>query len=538
MTEDRNNLPELPTGWVYASLEEISENIVDCPHSTPKFASEGKYCIDTTCIKPGEIVFDKARFVSLETYHERTKRLIPKAGDILFSREGTIGTAVVVPENIELCLGQRMMMFRAASCIIPTYYIWALISPVFENQWKPKVIGTTSPHVNIRDLKIMVLPIPPLNEQRRIVAKIEALKARSQRVKEELEAIAPLLDQFRQSVLAAAFRGDLTADWREKNPDVEPASALLERIRVERRRRWEEVELEKMKARGKTPKDDDWKAKYKEPKSLEDIPINYPDSWTWARAEEVCDFITKGTTPAANKMFEQSGDIPFIKVYNLTNRGFLDFSINPTFISKEVHNGELARSKVFPGDILMNIVGPPLGKVAIVPDDYKEWNMNQAIAVYRAMPGIENRLLAYCLLSTQILSTAVHAAKATAGQFNLTLEICRDLPLPIPPTSEQQQIVAMIDRCFAAADLIAEQVANAGSQNDVLNQSILAKAFRGELVPQDPNDEPTSVLLERIRAEREKLDTKKKAKGKTQKKSRKAKPEAPEPEQLSLPGFE
>ncbi len=107
-----------------------------------------------------------------------------------------------------------------------------------------------------------------------------------------------------------------------------------------------------------------------------------------------------------------------------------------------------------------------------------------------------------------------------------------------PPTSEQQQIVAMIDRCFAAADLIAEQVANAGSQNDVLNQSILAKAFRGELVPQDPNDEPTSVLLERIRAEREKLDTKKKAKGKTEKKSRKAKPEAAEPEQLSLPGFE
>jgi type I restriction enzyme S subunit len=86
--------------------------------------------------------------------------------------------------------------------------------------------------------------------------------------------------------------------------------------------------------------------------------------------------------------------------------------------------------------------------------------------------------------------------------------------------------------------LIAQEVANAASQNDVLNRSILAKAFRGELVPQDPNDEPASVLLERIRAEREKLDTKKKAKGKTEKKSRKAKPEPAEPKQLSLPGFE
>jgi type I restriction enzyme S subunit len=120
-------------------------------------------------------------------------------------------------------------------------------------------------------------------------------------------------------------------------------------------------------------------------------------------------------------MFEQ-GDIPFIEVYNLTDRGELDFSINPTFINKDVHYGELARSKVFPGDVLMNIVGPPLGKVAIVPSDYEEWNMNQAIAVYRAIPGIDNRFLCYCLLSVKILSIAVNAAKATAGQFNLTLE--------------------------------------------------------------------------------------------------------------------
>jgi type I restriction enzyme S subunit len=534
----------LPLGWEWASLAEIA--------AIKGGLTKGKKRKPTDCIRqvPYLRVANVQRgFLALEEVYliEATEneieelRLLP--GDVLFTEGGDrdkLGRGWVWAGELIECIHQNHV-FRARMYLSDLQP--KLISLYGNTYGQAYFLGegkqtTNLASVSLTKLSNLPIPIPPTNEQRRIVAKIEALKARSQRVKEELEAIPALLDQFRQSVLAAAFRGDLTADWREKNPDVEPASVLLERIRAERHRRWEEAELEKMKARGKTPKDNDWKAKYKEPKSLEDIPINYPDSWTWARAEEVCDFITKGTTPAANKMFEQSGDIPFIKVYNLTNRGFLDFSINPTFISKEVHNGELARSKVFPGDILMNIVGPPLGKVAIVPDDYKEWNMNQAIAVYRAMPGIENRFLAYCLLSTQILSTAVHAAKATAGQFNLTLEICRDLPLPIPPTSEQQQIVAMIDRCFAAADLIAEQVANAASQNDVLNQSILAKAFRGELVPQDPNDEPASVLLERIRAEREKLDTKKKAKGKSEKKSRKAKPEPAEPEQLSLPGFE
>ncbi len=524
-----------PINWTVAKLEDLVIKFVG--GGTPSKQNSAYYQGNIPWMSVKDMTTHRPQAVSdhitLEAVANSATNLIPPDTIIIATRM-SLGKVVRVP--FEVAINQDLKALILPKDIEKDFIEYWFLAEASHIQ--SLGTGTTVKGIRLEVLQQLEVPLPPLNEQRRIVAKIEALKARSQRVKEELEAIAPLLDQFRQSVLAAAFRGDLTADWREKNPDVEPASVLLECIRAERRRRWEEAELEKMKARGKTAKNDDWKAKYKEPKSFEDIPINYPVSWTWARAEEVCDFITKGTTPAPNKMFEQSGDIPFIKVYNLTNRGFLDFSINPTFISKEVHSGELARSKVFPGDILMNIVGPPLGKVAIVPDDYKEWNMNQAIAVYRAMPGIENRFLTYCLLSTPILSTAVHAAKATAGQFNLTLEICRDLPLPIPPTSEQQQIVAMIDRCFAAADLIAEQLANAASQNDVLNQSILAKAFRGELVPQDPNDEPASVLLERIRVERENLDTKKKAKGKTEKKSCKAKPEAAEPKQLSLPGFE
>src|ERR1043165_9490088 len=138
-------------------------------------------------------------------------------------------------------------------------------------------------------LRASRFPVAPLNEQRRIVGKLEGLLARSRRTKEALDAIPTLLERFRQSVLAAAFRGDLTKDWREKNSDMEPASKLLDRIRAERRRRWEEVELERLRTKGKALRDDRWKEKYENPARLHesDLP-KLPNGWAWASMEEVC----------------------------------------------------------------------------------------------------------------------------------------------------------------------------------------------------------------------------------------------------------
>ena len=226
-------------------------------------------------------------------------------------------------------------------------------------------------------------------------------------------------------------------------------------------------------------------------------------------------------------MFSENGDIPFVKVYNLTDKGILDFTVNPTFVSEKTHSTELARSRILPGDVLMNIVGPPLGKVSIVPETYPEWNMNQAMAVFRSLSGYDRSFLAFCLLTDQILSAAVLRAKATAGQFNLTLEICRDLPLPVSPEEEQKHIVSKLKLCLSTVESLEISVASKLELLDQLDQSILAKAFRGELIPQDPNDEPASVLLERIRAEREaqsaKPRTKKKTPGST-KRTKKAPP--------------
>jgi restriction endonuclease S subunit len=255
--------------------------------------------------------------------------------------------------------------------------------------------------------------IPPLDEQARIVARIEELFSELDNGVQTLQTIKQQLAVYRQAVLKEAFEG-VDAD---------------------------EITL-----------------------------------------SAVCDFITKGTTPKKEDMSLGSGDIPYIKVYNLTFNTRLDFSINPTFVSKETHHNFLGRSITMPGDVLMNIVGPPLGKVSIVPDSYPEWNINQAIVRFRCLDKIYNKFLAYYLSFSETVDRMKAKAKATAGQQNLTLEICRCITIPLPSIEVQHQMVDEIESRLSVCDSIEKTVDTALAQAEAMRQSILKKAFEGGLV--------------------------------------------------------
>jgi type I restriction enzyme S subunit len=198
---------------------------------------------------------------------------------------------------------------------------------------------------------------------------------------------------------------------------------------------------------------------------------------------------------------EPDKPIPFLRVTNLTDTGELNFS-DRVFVSKSTHNGFLSRSVVRPDDVLMNIVGPPLGQVSTVPSDYDEWNINQAIAIFRAIPGILPKFIAHHLLSASAQAWFKVRAKTTAGQTNLTLELCRELPVPLPPPEEQTEIVNTLETALTAVKEQQTAIERGLKQSTAQRQNILRAAFSGQLVPQDPNDEPASRLLERIRAER------------------------------------
>lgn len=199
------------------------------------------------------------------------------------------------------------------------------------------------------------------------------------------------------------------------------------------------------------------------------------------KAEDLCFFITKGTTPKKAEFQLEDKSIPFIKVYNLTFDGSLDFTIEPTFIAKSIHETSLGRSIVYPGDVLMNIVGPPMGKVSIVPSSYDEWNINQAIARFRCKEELNNRYLAYFLMSSETVEKMSKQTKATAGQFNLTLETCRNIDIPVCSINEQLKIVDNLDTQLTAYNNIEKTVNDALQQATSMRQSILKQAFEGRL---------------------------------------------------------
>jgi len=182
-------------------------------------------------------------------------RSVLRRDDIVLAIVGTIGKVAVVPEALEGAnITQSAVRIRPTQGIPPRYLAYALMSPQLRAQFKAAEFGNAVRRLNVADVRALRIPLAPPSQRTSVVAKLDALRARSRRAKDALDAVPALLDRLRQSILAAGFRGDLTADWRAKNPDVEPASELLKRIRIERKRRWEEAELAKLIAKGKPPK--------------------------------------------------------------------------------------------------------------------------------------------------------------------------------------------------------------------------------------------------------------------------------------------
>ena len=428
---------------------------------------------------------------------------IAERDDILISIRAPVGPTNLCPARA--CIGRGLAAIRPLGGVNYKYVLYGLRNS--SQDLLDLSTGSTFDAISGKTLRGHTLPLAPLSEQVLIVAELEKQFTRLDAATLALKCVQANLKRYRAAVLKAACEGRLVLTEaelaRRDGRSYEPASVLLERILGERRTRWEAAHT-RHRAYGKEPSKFTAKAKYQEPGLPDTKDLRpLPEGWIWARAEQICDFITKGTTPAADKLFAASGEVPYVKVYNLTNRGTLDFSVNPTFIARTTHERELARSRVFPNDVLMNIVGPPLGKVSIVSPEYPEWNINQAIAIFRSMPSFSVKYLSYCLLTENVLNWAIRRSKATAGQFNLTLEICRNLPIPVPPADEQRRIVTELERRLSVIEEMELQTSKNFTRVERLRQAILKRAFEGSLVPQDPDDEPASALLERIRAKRE-----------------------------------
>lgn len=155
-----------PKGWEKRSLEDVCSKVIDCPHSTPKWSDNGFICLRTSNLTKGDWSWNDKRFVSEETYKERTKRAELKANDIILSREGTVGIAALVPENEQMCLGQRLVQLRVNSDILtPEYMLFILLYELEPERISNVMAGSTSKHLNVKDLRNLAVAIPPLGKQ-------------------------------------------------------------------------------------------------------------------------------------------------------------------------------------------------------------------------------------------------------------------------------------------------------------------------------------------------------------------------------------
>ena len=348
-------------------------------------------------------------------------------------------------------------------------------------------VGGSLTRARPQTVKKIIVSLPPLNEQKRIVMKIEALQERSRNAREALAEVPKLVEQFKQLVLAAAFRGDLTKAWREQNPDIEPAEKLIERIRIERRQKWEADQLAAFKAKGKTPPNN-WQSKYKEPSSIATAESpGTPVGWRQLTFGDLFDFKGGSQPPKSTFISEpEEGYIRLLQIRDFKSDKYpayiKDADKWPKCTEKDIMVGRYGASV---GQILSGMSGAY--NVALVKLLYPEGNLSRGWVWY--------------LLQSDVFQHPLKLLSRSA-QNGFNKNELAIFPITLPPVDEQGQIATRIESLFAYADSIQEQAKASLEELDRLDQSILAKAFRGELVPQGPTDEPASALLERIKAER------------------------------------
>lgn len=491
---------ELPEGWILTPLDELVA-LRTGPFGSALHKSDyvpgGTPIINPMHIQNGRLVpSDGARVGQMAL--ERLGEFRLNIGDVVLGRRGEMGRcAVVKPSEQGWLCGTGSLTLRTAGAIDSEYLQKFLSSPSAIRTLIGESVGSTMTNLNQGILKTLDTPLPPLNEQKRIVAKIDALTEKSREAREALEEVPELLDKLRQSILAAAFRGDLTREWRAKNPDVEPASVLLERIRQERREKWEEAQLAKFQAKGKLPKDDSWKKKYVEPQPVDttDLP-DLPEGWCWASLDDLV------SEPLANGRSVQTreGGFPVLRLTALKN-GKIDLS------ERKDGAWDAAAARPFlvaDGDFLVSRGNGSLERVAIggFVKDPDPVAFPDTLVRIRISRHVDRAFFSFAWANPITRAQIETRAKTTAGIHKVSQSDLGSIILPLAPEEEQREISTVLVVAMNSAGSQRDQFTSALDLLATLDSAILAKAFRGELVPQDPNDEPASVLLERIAAER------------------------------------
>jgi type I restriction enzyme S subunit len=496
---------DLPGRWSLVELREICHKITDGTHKTPNYIDSGVRFISIKNIKPFKPIDWNSyiKFISREEHEELIQRCNPEYDDILFPRIGTLGFAkrIDFKEEVSIFVGLGLLK-PIREIVLPKYLEYWMNHPLINKLSHEKATGTGRLTLPLAESRKFPIPIAPINEQKRIVAEIEKQFSRLDEAVENIQRVKANLKRYKASFLNAAVEGKLTRQWRNEHPDVEPASELLKRILKERFKKWEKAELAKLKAKGKGPKDDRWKKRYKKP--IEPSWNNYPElpsNWTWATIEQLASDEPRSiqSGPFGSNLkhseFQKEGKL-VIGIDNVQDGYFSTGSENR--ISEKKFK-ELEKYAARPCDVLITVMAT-IGRTCLVPK-----NLETAIItkhVYRITPNkriVNPEFLHLTLWGSAFVKEQINRQVIGQTRPGLNGTIVRRLIIPVPPLEEQNLILESIKADLSLVDNTYPIVLKQEKRSVQLRRSVLEKAFSGKLVPSDPSDEPASYILERIK---------------------------------------
>jgi type I restriction enzyme S subunit len=402
---------------------------------------------------------------NIRQFADKTSSRLCSEGDVLIVWDGA--RSGLVGKGILGALGSTIASIQ--SSVTKNQYLLSFLELQYD-YINSNAKGTGIPHVNPDLLWDITIPIPPLNEQKRIVKKLEQIIPKAQSCKKRLEKISLILKRFRKSVLSSACSGELTKDWREKNPDIESAEELLKRIG-------------KHLANYKKGK------KQKLSENIEIVNQEIPNNWFSCSMQDLFSVETGATPYRKNDTYWNNGSIPWVKTGEVHNNEIYEAEEFITELAVKETN-----TKLFPINTLLIAMygeGKTRGQIGRLKI---EASTNQACAAL-VNPDLDmtiNRFIfLYCLSQYEQIRQEAEGG----NQPNLNLDKIKRWNVILPPLEEQTEIVKRVEALFAIADKIEERYKKAKKQVDKVQLSLLAKAFRGELVPQNPNDKPIALPL-------------------------------------------
>ena len=438
----------------------------------------------TTDISKGPIDWPSVPYCA-EDPPDREKYKL-QSGDIVISRAGSVGLSALIESCPASVFASYLIRFRVVEHLNERYVLWFLKSPGYWEQISQESAGIALQNVNAKKLAALKLLLPPLPEQHRIVAEIERHFSRLDASVAALKRVQANLKRYRASVLKDACEGRLVPTEanlaRAEGRDYEPANQLLKRILSERR-----VRSQAQKRRGR---------RYKEPAPADMSALpGLPEGWIWSKIGESFE-VYVGSTPRRARPDFWNGDIPWVSSGEVSNRRIK--STLECITQKGIKNSSVTLHPK--GTVLLGMIGEgkTRGQVSIL--DIPACNNQNSAAIRVSESGLSPEYVFYYLWSQYDATRRIGSGN---NQPALNKSRVQEILLPLPPLAEQRRIITELERLLSVIRQTEAAVEANLIRAERLRQSILKQAFSGKLVPQDPNDEPASVLLERIRAGRE-----------------------------------